>query len=76
METPLLVQYIAIAIAAMASIAYVIRTQWPAATRRARIACALTLMGSRRPAWMQRIGRRLAPAARSAPTCGGCSSCD
>ena len=76
MEAGLLAQYVVIAVVATGSIGYVIKTQWPGATRRARVACALALMASTRPAWMQRIGRRLAPAASTTSSCGGCSSCD
>lgn len=75
MESGLLAQYVAIAIAVVASGAYVVRAQWPGAVRRLRVACALTLIRFSHP-MVKRIGQRLAPAASSAAQCGGCSSCD
>lgn len=76
MDTGLLAQYVVIALAVLLSAAYVMRTQWPDATRRLRLACAARLVQASNPPWVQRIGRRLAPAPMSTSNCGGCSSCD
>ena len=77
METGLLVQYIAIALAVGASLAVVMHKQFPKATRDLRIAIALPLLRDGAPGWMKSLGRRLAPAPRGGGTgCGGCDSCD
>lgn len=76
MDPGLLVQYVAIALAVLASAAYVMRVQWPDATRRLRVACAVPLVRPGRPAWMQAVGRRIAPPALGGKACGECSGCD
>lgn len=76
MTAGLFAQYAVIALAVLASLAYVVRAQWPGAVRSARVACALSLMRATRPAWVQRVGRRIAPAATAGSRCGGCSNCD
>lgn len=75
MNAGLLAQYAVIAVAVLASGAYVVRSQWPRATRRLRVACAVRLVRAT-PPWMQRLGRRIAPAPLENVGCGGCSSCD
>ncbi len=77
MKAGLLAQYIVIALAVLASVAVVMRKQFPNATRRMRIAVALPLLREGSPAWMKSLGRRIAPAPRAnAANCGGCDSCD
>ena len=77
MTVSLALQYAVIGLAVAVSAAFVMRTQFPAATRRLRVACALPLLREGRPAWLQAIGRRVAPRATSAATaCGGCNTCD
>ena len=77
MDTGLLAQYLVIALVAIASVAMVARSQFPAATRKLRIAIALPLLRDGVPSWMKALGRRLAPAPRVGGTgCGGCDSCD
>ena len=79
MQAGLLAQYVAIALAVLASAAFVLQSRWPAGVRRLRIACALPLVREARPAWMRGVGRWIAPAAMAGgadcgSNCGGCSS--
>lgn len=56
-----------------------VRTLWPAAWRRARVAAALSLLRADRPAWLRPLGRALAPTpahARTAGSCGPCRGCE
>jgi len=77
MDAGLLVQYIVVALAVVASSAVVMHKQFPKATRELRIAIALPLLRDGAPAWMKTLGRRLAPAPRGGGAgCGGCDSCD
>ena len=77
MDASLLMQYIAIALALVASVAVVMHKQFPKATRELRIAIALPLLRDGKPRWVKSLGRRLAPAPRGGgPGCGGCDSCD
>lgn len=77
MEAGLLVQYIVIALAVLASVGVVMRKQFPNLTRRMRIAIALPLLRVGRAGWMRSLGRMIAPAPHaSSKDCGGCSSCD
>ena len=77
MDAGLLLQYLVIALAVLASVAVVMRKQFPNATRRLRIAIALPLLREGRPAWMHGLGRAIAPAPRAGgKDCGGCDSCD
>ncbi|MCM2335557.1 MAG: hypothetical protein NDI66_02085 [Pseudomonas sp.] len=76
MDGGLLVQYLLVALAVSASAGYVVRRQFPDGVRRLRVRLALPLLRARQPAWLQRIGRGIAPAPRAAQdgcgTCGGC----
>lgn len=77
MDTGLLLQYAIVAVAVLLSVWVVMRRQFPNATRRLRGACALPLTREGRPAWLQAVGRRIAPPARAAAgACGGCDGCD
>ncbi|MES2859457.1 MAG: DUF6587 family protein [Pseudomonadota bacterium] len=77
MDAWLLMQYVLIGLAVTASLAVVMRKQFPEATRRLRIAIALPLLGKGMAPWMQWLGRRIAPAASAgASNCAGCDSCD
>ena len=77
MEAGLLLQYLAVAALALASLWVVMTRQFPNAMRRLRTACALPMLREGRPAWVRALGRRLAPPGRagSAGACGGCDSC-
>lgn len=76
MSGGLLLQYVVVALAALASVLVVMHKRFPGTTRRLRIALALPLLREGRPAWMRAIGRRLAPASMAtAKDCGGCDSC-
>ncbi len=78
MSAYLLLQYAAIALAVVASAAFVAKKQFPNATRRLRVACALPLVREGRPGWVRAMGRWIAPPASltGAGACGGCDSCD
>ena len=77
MDAGLLAQYLAIAVAVVASVVVVMRKQFPNATRRLRIAIALPLLREERAEWIRSVGRMLAPAPRArGKDCGGCDSCD
>ena len=74
MDVSLVVQYLVIGLAVVASAAFVVRKQWPAAVRRARIACALPLLREGSSRTSRALGRRIAP--RPSATEGACGSCD
>ena len=70
-------QYAVIVLVVMASVLIVMRSQFPAATRKLRIAMALPLLREGAPGWMKGLGRRIAPMPRGGGNgCGGCDSCD
>ncbi|AEQ96381.1 DUF6587 family protein [Xanthomonas oryzae] len=76
MALSLALQYLVIAIAVLVSLWVVMKKQFPNVLRRLRRALARGLLRSGRPAWMQALGRRVAPpAAQNASACGGCDSC-
>ena len=77
MGAGLLAQYLVITLVATISVVIVARSQFPAATRKLRIAIALPLLREGMPGWTKSLGRRLAPVPRGGGTgCGGCDSCD
>ena len=77
MEAGLLAQYAAIAVLVLASLAVVMRKQFPQATRRLRVALAVWLLREGRPSWMRALGRRIAPPpSQGEGGCGGCNGCD
>ncbi len=77
MSAGLLAQYGVIALAVLLSVGFVAQKQFPAGVRRLRIACAVPLVREGRAAWLQRLGRWLAPTPRVGEgDCGGCNSCD
>jgi hypothetical protein len=77
MAIGLLVQYVVIALAVVASVVVVMHKQFPAATRRLRIALALPLLRTGAPRWVRALGQAIAPAPRAGgKDCGGCDSCD
>ena len=79
MDAGLLLQYMVIAVAVVASAVFVVRRQFPAGVRRARIACAVPLVREGRAPWLRRIGLWIAPAPRSGTGgddgCGSCNAC-
>ena len=76
MDAGLLAQYAIIAVAVIASAWFVARKQFPNAVRRLRIAIAVPLVREGRAAWMQKLGRQIAPPSVSNDgSCGGCNSC-
>lgn len=77
MQAGLLVQYIAVALAVLASAGVVMHKQFPNATRKLRIAIALPLLREGAPGWLKSLGRAVAPAPRAGgKDCGGCDGCD
>ncbi|HYQ23421.1 DUF6587 family protein [Stenotrophomonas sp.] len=76
MDAGLLIQYLIVAVAVLASVWVVMKKQFPGTTRRLRGALALALLKPGRPAWMQALGRRIAPPGTGGGgACGGCDSC-
>jgi hypothetical protein len=77
MHAGLLAQYIVVALAVVLSVVVVARKQFPEGVRRLRIACAVPLVREGRAAWLQAVGRWLAPAPRLAKDeCGSCDGCE
>lgn len=77
MSAGLALQYAVVALLVLVSAGVVLRRQFPGATRRARVACAVTLLREHRPAWLRNFGRWIAPPARvTAAACGRCDGCD
>ena len=76
MEASLLLQYLVVALAVLASAAVVMRKQFPNATRKLRIALALPLLREGRPAWLRALARKIAPPGQGGgKDCGGCNGC-
>jgi hypothetical protein len=77
MDAGLLLQYVIVGLTVVASAGFVVRRQFPAGLRRLRVACAVPLVREGRAAWLQRIGRWLAPPVmHGAKACGACNGCD
>ncbi|HEY4581883.1 MAG TPA: DUF6587 family protein [Lysobacter sp.] len=75
MEAGLALQYAVVALAVLASLAYVLRTRFPQSVRRVRGWLAIRLIDSGSPR-LSRLGRRLAPAPHGGSGCdSGCSGC-
>lgn len=76
MTAGLLIQYLIIALAVLVSAWVVLKKQFPGAARRLRGSVALALLKPGRPAWLQALGRKIAPpASGGGGACGGCDSC-
>ena len=76
MDAGLLIQYLIIAVAALASVWVVMKKQFPGTTRRLRAALAMALLKPGRAGWMQALGRKIAPpSSGGGGACGGCDSC-
>ena len=77
MDAGLLAQYLVIALAVLASVAVVMRKQFPNATRTLRIAIALPLLREGRAGWVRSVGKAIAPAPKAGgPNCAGCDNCE
>ncbi|MDI1252978.1 DUF6587 family protein [Thermomonas sp.] len=77
MSVGLLAQYLLIALAVIASLIVVMRKQFPGATRRLRIAIALSMLREDSPDVLKKMGRWIAPEpAAGGKDCGGCNGCD
>jgi len=76
MDGGLLLQYIVIALAVLASAWVVLKKQFPGTVRRLRGMLALQLLRPARADWLQALGRRVAPpASGDSGACGGCDNC-
>lgn len=76
MAASLLLQYIIVALAVLVSAGVVMYKQFPNATRRLRIALALSMMQTTRPNWMRALARKIAPPGQGGGhDCGGCNGC-
>jgi hypothetical protein len=76
MSTGLLLQYVVVVLIVMVSAWVVLKKQFPGTVRKARGAIALGLVKPQRAAWLQALGRKIAPpASGGGSTCGGCDSC-
>jgi hypothetical protein len=77
MSGSLLLQYVVIGLAVLASALHVANSRFPAGVRRLRVSMALPLLREGRPTWLRALGRRIAPSpsAMAATGCGGCNSC-
>ena len=78
MAAGLVAQYAVVSLAVVASAGFVVRKQWPAGVRRMRLSFAVPLVRASRPAWMQRVGKMIAPRAQAGGAgcdtgCDGCS---
>jgi hypothetical protein len=73
----LLLQYLVIALAVLASAWVVARKQFPGGVRRLRIALAVPLVRDGRSGWLRRVGLAIAPTglAGGGDGCGGCDNC-
>ncbi|WP_102945543.1 MULTISPECIES: DUF6587 family protein [unclassified Stenotrophomonas] len=75
MDAGLMLQYVVVALIVLASAWVVVKKQMPGTVRRVRGAIALGLVKPDRSAWLQALGRRIAPPATGGGACGGCDSC-
>ncbi len=76
MGLSLLLQYLAIALAVLASAWVVANKQFPGSVRKLRVAVALPLLREGKPRWLHRVGRWVAPEpVGGSPACGGCNHC-
>ena len=76
MSTGLLLQYSVVVLIVMVSAWVVLKKQFPGTVRKARGAIALGLVKPQRAAWLQALGRKIAPpASGGGGACGGCDSC-
>jgi hypothetical protein len=77
MSLSLLLQYLVIALAVLASAMHVASSRFPAGVRQLRVSMALALLREGRAPWLRALGRRIAPlpSAFAATGCGGCNSC-
>ena len=76
MGASLLAQYVLIALATCVSMAFIMRKQFPNATRRLRIAIALPMLREGSPGVLKKLGRWIAPEpVAGGKDCGGCNGC-
>ena len=77
MSLSLLLQYLVIGLAVLASAMHVASSRFPAGMRRLRVSMALPLLREGRASWLRALGRRIAPlpSAMANHGCGGCDNC-
>lgn len=77
MDAGLALQYVVVALVVLLAAWMFARRQFPATTRRLRIALAVPLVREGRPGWMRALGRRVAPPGSvRGGSCGACNGCD
>jgi hypothetical protein len=75
-DASLLIQYVIIALAVLASAWVVAKKQFPGSVRKLRVAIALPLLREGTPTWLQTLGRWISPVRQSTNDgCGGCDNC-
>ena len=77
MSLSLLLQYVVIGLAVLASAVHVASSRFPAGVRGLRVSMALPLLRDGRGPWLRALGRRIAPSpsAMANDGCGGCNGC-
>ena len=77
MSLSLLLQYLVIGLAVLASAMHVASSRFPAGMRRLRVSMALPLLREGRASWLRALGRWIAPlpSALASNGCGDCNSC-
>ena len=75
MSTNLLLQYVVIGLAVLASALYAFRKLAPQLTNRWLAAASIRFSGPRHAAWMRAFGRRLQPKQATGNCSDGCSTC-
>lgn len=68
-------QDVAVGLAVVASLLYLVHARAPALSRRCRVMLAVPLVSDGRPAWARRLGRWIAPPRTSGTGCAGCDGC-
>jgi hypothetical protein len=77
MTASLVLQYLVIALAVLASAWVVVCKQFPAGVRKLRIALAVLLVRDGRSVWLRRLGLAIAPVrVADGSDCGGCNNCE
>ena len=77
MSGSLLLQYVVIGLAVLASAMHVASSRFPTGVRRLRVSMALPLLREGRASWLRALGRWIAPlpSALASNGGGGCNSC-
>ena len=71
-----MLQELIVGVLVLGAAAFVLHDRAPALSRRLRVALAVPLVRDRRPGWVRRVGRWIAPPRLASNGCGGCSGCE